>query len=250
VHCGFAGGVVRTSTVAGLQRLTGNRRAAITAAFGRAVLRNRVKVAQAQIVNAERQVIRSVFKGSRKAYVRALQRRRATVEIARGILADELRRRRIAKQSAGQPGLVWAADVTTAAASTATCLRDELPGYGDFPRSNTLDIDVVPLPSFLPFLLRDRRAPAAPQAVVATREAGGAVLLDWSDGREVDHAGYDVYRAATPGGPYTKLTATRLVRSTYRDAAAPLGAVQFYVVRAADTSRNVSAPSSEASSPP
>jgi hypothetical protein len=249
VHCGFAGGVVRSKSIANLQRLTGNRRAAITALFGRAVLGARVRVPSAQVLSVERQVIRVVFKGSRKAYVKALQRRKATVEIARGILADELRRRRIAR-SAGQTALTWAADVTSAAAATAICLRDELPGYGDFPRSNTLDVDVVPLPSFLPFLHRDRKAPAAPQAVVATREAGGAVLLEWTDGREPDLAGYDVYRAATPGGPYTKLTSTPLVRSTYRDARAPTGAVQFYVVRAADTSRNASAASSEASSPP
>jgi hypothetical protein len=171
------------------------------------------------------------------------------VEIARAILADELRRGRIARQHPGA-GLTWAADVMSAIAATAICVRDELPGYGDFPRSNAIEVDVVPLPSFLPFLLRDRKAPAAPQALVATRDEAGAVLLDWADGREPDLAGYEVYRSASPGGPYTKLNSIALVRSTYRDASAPAGAVQFYVVRAVDSSRNVSKASSEASSPP
>ena len=249
VHCGFSGGVVRSNAVAALQRLTGNRRAAITALFAREVLSRSVRVSPAQVLAAERQVIRRSFKGSRTAYVRALQRRKATVEIARAILADELRPARIARQHPGR-GLTWTADIMSAAAATAICLGDELPGYGDFPRSNTLDVDVVPLPSFLPFLLRDRRAPAAPQTVVATRDPGGAVLLDWADGREADLAGYDVYRSTSPGGPYRELNSIALVRSTYRDASAPTGAVQFYAVRAVDSSRNASKASSEASSPP
>lgn len=249
VQCGFTGGAIRSAAVAELHRLTRNRHSAVTALFYRSVLRARVRVPQGQILRAEKQVVARVFHGSRKAYLRALQRRRATLAVARGILADELRRRRAAVQS-GQTALSWAADLTSAAADTAICLRDELPGSGDFPRSNKLEIDVVPLPSLLPFLLRDRTAPAAPQAIVASRDAGAAVLLDWSDGREPDLAGYEVYRRTTASGAYTKLTATPLVRSTYRDASAPAGAVLLYVVRAVDASRNASRPSSEASSPP
>lgn len=251
VHCTFAGGAVRTKAIAELQRLTRDRRAAITALFARGVLGRLVRVPPADLLAAERRVITRVFGGSRKAYLRALSRRRTTLEVARGILGDELRRRRIAaKVTAGQTTLTWTADVTSAASDTAVCFRDELPGSGDFPRSNKLEIDVVPLPSYLRFLLDDRKAPAAPADLVATRDAAGAVLLEWSDGREADLAGYEVYRAATTSGPYTKLTARPLVRSTYRDATAPTGAVNFYVVRAVDTSKNASKPSSEASSPP
>jgi hypothetical protein len=253
VHCTFAGGAVSSKAVAELQRLTRDRHSAVTALFARAVLGARVRVPRAQILKAERQVIERVFRGSRKAYVRALVRRRTTLAIARGILADELRRRRIAAivaHRSAQTALSWAADATAAAADTAICLRDQLPGSGDFPRSNKLEIDVVPLPSLLPFLRRDRTAPTAPRAVVASREAGGAVVLDWSDGRAPDLAGYEVYRGTRPSGPYTKLTAKPLVRSTYRDASAPAGAVVFYVVRAVDASRNASRPSSAVSSPP
>jgi hypothetical protein len=172
------------------------------------------------------------------------------VSVARAVIADELRRRRIAATAAS--ALVWTTDVTSAAADTATCLRDELPGRGDFPRSNSLDIDVVPLPAFLPFLFRDRTAPARPQSPVAAREASGstAIVLDWADGREADLAGYHVFRATSAGGPYTRLTDSPLVRSTFRDASAPAGASLFYVVRAVDTSRNTSGASVEVSAPP
>jgi hypothetical protein len=104
----------------------------------------------------------------------------------------------------------------------------------------------------VPFLLRDRRPPAAPRAVTATRELGtaGAVVVDWSDGREADLAGYRVFRATTPGGPYRLLTRTPIVRSTFRDAGAAPGAAAFYIVRSFDTSANRSGNSAEASVPP
>jgi hypothetical protein len=255
VVCAFPGGAVSSSALAGLTRLTRSRHPALTALFQRAVLRVHVRVRQQEILRAERRVIAQVFRGSRRAYVRALQRRRATVAIARGILADELRRTRIAATLAGQgspqTAIVWSADTTAAAADTVACLRDELPGSGDFPRSDKREIDVVPLAAYLRFLRRDRTPPAAPGAPAAAREAGTtAVLLDWADGREADLIGYHVYRAATAGGPYTRLTDAPLVRSTYRDPSAPAGATLFYVVRAVDTSRNTSGPSSEVSPPP
>ena len=226
VHCTFAGGAVRRASVASLQRLTRDRHAAVTALFARAVLAKSIRVSRAEVLAAERTVIARAFGGSRAAYLTAIKKRRATVEIARGILGDELRRRKVAARASreGKTTLVWAADVTSAAADTAICLRDELPGSGDFPRSNKLEIDTVPLPALLPFLLRDRAAPAAPELVAATRDAGGAVLVDWSDGPAADLAGYDVYRSSTPGGPYTKVNARPLVRSEYRDVAASSGA--------------------------
>jgi hypothetical protein len=253
VSCSFAGGVVRTAAISELTRLIAARHPAVTAAFARAVLRTRVRVPQAAILAAERRVIDRVFKRSRPAYVRALARRRATVAVARGIIEDELRRKRIAATVAPpETAISWTAVVTSAAADTATCLRDDLPGSGDFPRSNSLDIDVVPLPALLPFLFRDRTPPGRAQAPVAAREATGgtAVVLDWPDGRAPDLAGYHVYRATSAGGPYVRLTNSPLVRSTFRDAAAPAGVALFYVVRAVDTSRNASRASPEISAPP
>jgi hypothetical protein len=252
VHCGFPGGVVREQAIRALQRLTGDRRGAVTAAFARAVLQRRASVSARELLSAEAAAVRRSFNGSRPAYVRALERLRATVTLARGVLVDELRRQKLARlaRAEGVAPLEWASRLTAAAADAATCARDELPGYGDFPRSNALDVDVVPLPARLPFLLRDRRRPAAPQGVVATRDAEtGAVVVDWQDGPEVDLAGYRVFRARTPGGPYTLLNGTRIVRSTFRDSGAPATAPAYYVVRAFDTSANRSGNSAEASLP-
>jgi hypothetical protein len=254
VHCRFPGGVVREQAVRTLQRLTRNRHSAVTAAFARAVLERRVRVTAAEVARAEAQVVARSFRGSRAAYVRALQRRRATLAIARGILADELRRQKIARlaRAAGQAPLEWASRLTSAAADAATCARDDLPGYGDFPRLNTLDVDVVPLPSFVPFLLGDRKPPSPPRAVTAVRESGavGSVVVDWADSREADLAGYRVFRATTPGGPYSLLTRTKIVRSTFRDARAPTDVTLYYIVRAFDSSANRSGNSAEASLPP
>jgi hypothetical protein len=251
VHCSFSGGAVRRTAIAELARLTRARHPALTALFARAVLSARVRVMQAEVLRAERAAVARQFRGSRAAYLRALARRRATVAVARGVIGDELRRRRLAATvSSPQTALSVTADATAAAADTATCLRDELPGSGDFPRSNQREIDVVPLPSLLPFLFRDRTPPARPARPVAAREAGStAVVLDWPDGRAADLAGYHVYRATTAGGPYARLTNAPLVRSTYRDPSPPAGAALFYVVRAVDTSVNTSGPSAEVTAP-
>ena len=251
VHCRFPGGTVRESAVVAVQRLTRDRHSAVTATFARAVLERRVRVTAAEIVRAEAAVVARAFRGSRTAYVRALNRRRATLAIARGILADELRRQKIARQAraAGVAPLTWTSDLTSAAANAATCARDDLPGYGDFPRANELDVNVVPLPSLVPFLRADRKPPAAPRGLIVKREAGttNAFVLDWTDGTESDHAGYRVFRSLTPGGPYMEITRTTIVRSTFRDSSVPAGATPYYVVRAFDTSANRSGNSAEAS---
>jgi hypothetical protein len=169
------------------------------------------------------------------------------------VIGDELRRRVIASlpetQAPQRTTLLWSADVEAAAAHDATCLRDELPGTGDFPASNEREVGAVPLPAYLPFLFADRTAPASPQGLVAA-PAAGAIVLDWADSREPDLVGYHVYRAAAPGGPYVRLTETRLPRSAFGDASAPVGVPSYYVVRAVDASRNRSVVSSEVSAIP
>jgi hypothetical protein len=254
VHCRFPGGTVRESAVLAVKRLTRNRHSAVTAAFARAVLERRARVTAAEVVRAEAAVVARAFRGSRTAYVRALTRRRATLAIARGILTDELRRQKIVRlaRNARLAPLAWASELTSAAANGATCMRDDLPGYGDFPRVNELDVNVVPLPALVPFLRADRKPPAAPRSLVVTRETGTtkAIVLDWADGPEADLAGYRVFRSLVPGGPYTELTRTTIVRSTFRDATVPAEATPYYIVRAFDTSANRGGNSAEASLPP
>ncbi|MGE3175343.1 MAG: endonuclease [Planctomycetota bacterium] len=91
----------------------------------------------------------------------------------------------------------------------------------------------------------DVTPPVAPIGLVATTSKF-SVRLDWADNAEPDLAGYRVYRASTSGGPYTQLTATTLATSAYVDLPVQPGAQFHYVVRAVDTSGNVSANSNEA----
>jgi hypothetical protein len=90
------------------------------------------------------------------------------------------------------------------------------------------------------------KAPAAPTGLAAT--SGRSVVdLDWKDNAEADLAGYNVYRSASPGGPYTKLSHALLSRSDYQDANLPHDATYAYVVTAVDAGGGESIRSNEVS---
>ncbi|HEV2292878.1 MAG TPA: carbohydrate-binding protein [Tepidisphaeraceae bacterium] len=86
----------------------------------------------------------------------------------------------------------------------------------------------------------DTTPPAAPSGLTLTPSTGG-ILLDWADNTESDIAGYQVWRAASPSGPFTKLNDTLLTNSTFNDTTAPGGQVSYYAVFALDQSGNPSA---------
>jgi hypothetical protein len=242
VQCTFAGGHVTTRSVARLTRLTKDGQIALTAQFARMALFTAAPVPQQDVLAVERTVVARVFKGNRKAYVRALERRGADAEIARGVIADELRRRALAAQIDASTTLFdWIGARESAAVDTAICLRDELPGIGvPLARGNDRDVGTIPLASFLPFLFRDTTAPATPAAPTVTR-VGALVTLTWQSGGETDLAGYDVFRTV-PGGVAQKVNPIGLVgRATFVDAPAPEGAT--YTLVAVDTSGNRSAAS-------
>jgi hypothetical protein len=251
VACGFAGGRhVATADVDVLQKLTGDRHVALTAAFEQAALRGAASVPEAQVLALEQRVIARTFHGSRHAYLAALSRRHATLGLARAAIRDELRRRAIARRvGATEAPLAWMEDKESALAATATCVHDELPGYGDFPFSDTLDVGVVPLLEYLRFLFADR-TPPAPVVVTVGPATPGAVTLTWADGREPDLAGYAVYRATTSQGPYTRVNTLLRARPTFIDRSLAPGATAYYVVRAVDSSGNLSAPSAQVSAQP
>jgi fibronectin type 3 domain-containing protein len=87
----------------------------------------------------------------------------------------------------------------------------------------------------------DTTPPAAPTGLTATASPAG-IALDWDNNTESDLAGYNVYRASSAGGPFTKITDSPTRPSQYLDATAPSGATSFYEVRAVDTSGNGSDP--------
>jgi hypothetical protein len=247
VYCTLAGRHIRTADVRRLTRLTRDRHAALTALFARAALANAAPVTEEQVLAAEQRAVQLRFGGDRSAYLRALTARHATLGIAREIIRDELRRQALAASLAaggsGQTTLEWEADRESAAAATAICRDDDLPGVGNFPVTDAREIGVVQLPSLLPFLLDDRSAPAAPAGPTATAGTQG-VTLSWQPGPEADLAGYVVERAAFAGGTFLPITGL-LDRPTFVDPVPSTEPPSAYEIVAVDTSGNVSPPSAQ-----
>jgi hypothetical protein len=75
--------------------------------------------------------------------------------------------------------------------------------------------------------------PAAPQGALAH---GGdrSVVLHWNPNAEPSLAGYNVYRATTPQGAYTKLTSRPVATHTFADLTAVNGRINYYRVTAVD----------------
>jgi fibronectin type 3 domain-containing protein len=61
-----------------------------------------------------------------------------------------------------------------------------------------------------------------------------SVTLTWTASTTSGVTGYNVYRSATTGGPYTKLTSTALgaTTTTYTDSSVIAGATYYYVATA------------------
>ena len=90
----------------------------------------------------------------------------------------------------------------------------------------------------------DSDAPAVPTGLAAT-SSYGAILLDWANNGEDDGAGYHVYRAEQPEGPYNWLTAGEPAYiSRYQDDVAVTHVPYYYRVNAVDVYGNESAQSS------
>jgi len=74
-----------------LTSVTGDREIAYTSLFARLVLKGHVALTREEIRRAERAIVTYRFGGSGAAYRRALARAGASPDIARGVIADELR---------------------------------------------------------------------------------------------------------------------------------------------------------------
>ena len=253
-YCAFPDGHVTAAAVDELAAFTGDPHAALTALFARVSLGTAVPITDEQVLAYEQSMIARVFPGGEDAYLRALERRGATVAIARDVIRDELRRREIKRRIIDEQltvtPLEWANDLESDAVGGAICRRDDLPGYGDFPASNVRDVGVVPLLAKLRFLFGDATPPGVPAALVASSQRA-VVTLRWAYGVEQDLAGYRVFRAAASGGPYTALNEELLLaRPLFVDRTAPEGQTSYYVVRAVDTSGRWSVGSAEVTARP
>ncbi|HEV7300165.1 MAG TPA: malectin domain-containing carbohydrate-binding protein, partial [Tepidisphaeraceae bacterium] len=88
--------------------------------------------------------------------------------------------------------------------------------------------------------------PAIPANLSATASTTG-ISLDWNNNSDTDLAGYNVFRASSPSGPYAKVNGSLLSASSYFDGQAPAGAPSYYYVVAVDLSGNSSTESGTAS---
>jgi hypothetical protein len=71
-----------------------------------------------------------------------------------------------------------------------------------------------------------------------------SVVLSWVASTSTV-VGYNVYRGTQSGGPYTLITSSTVLATTYTDTAVQAGATYFYVVTAVDSSSNESSFSNE-----
>jgi hypothetical protein len=254
IQCSLADNRILVSAVKQLTTVTREQHEALTALFARAALQTAAPVLPGQVLAVEQRAIETSFHGSKAGYLHALARQHATPAIARDVIRDQLRRFAIAwqlrKDGSDQTTLQWTDDRESTLANSAICLHDNLPGTGNFPTSDAREIGVVPLPALFPFLFRDKTPPAAP-AQPTTTAAPGQISLAWPYGREPDLAGYEVFRATAPGGPYQQLNGpAALARPAFVDTTAAPGQPNYYVVRSLDSSGNVSAPSPPTSATP
>jgi hypothetical protein len=95
-QCTLAHGRIRQGDLNALQRLTGDRDVAFAALLARIAEARFAPIPRARVLAAEQAVIVQRFGGRRAAYTAAVRRAGADVTLARGAIADELRRAKLA----------------------------------------------------------------------------------------------------------------------------------------------------------
>jgi hypothetical protein len=91
-------GSVRWSAIKPLVGLTGDAELAFSDAYARVLEQRYARVSASDVLAAERSIIAAHFNGSRFAYRAAIAQAKTTLAVARGVIADELRRARIASR--------------------------------------------------------------------------------------------------------------------------------------------------------
>jgi hypothetical protein len=83
---------VRWDVAASISRVTQDTQSGFTAAYSRAIASASARLKGRSVLDAEKAVISLHFHGSRTAYLAALGKAHASAKMARGVIADELRR--------------------------------------------------------------------------------------------------------------------------------------------------------------
>jgi hypothetical protein len=100
-RCVVGGRLIGAGAIGSLARVTGDPSVAFSIMYARAA-ENVTPVSPVQVANAERQLIRLRFGGSRTRYLSALRAAGATTAVARAALEDELRRDKLAATMSGR----------------------------------------------------------------------------------------------------------------------------------------------------
>jgi hypothetical protein len=98
IQCTVGNDRISDSSISQVEALTGDREVAYSAVFARTIERRLASVDLPEVLMAERLLIAARFGGSRPAYQAALARAHVSRSLARGILADELRRAKVAQR--------------------------------------------------------------------------------------------------------------------------------------------------------
>jgi hypothetical protein len=91
-RCTLGANAITLNGIADLRRVTGDAEVSLSALYRRAVESRLAAPTWADVLQAERGIVKRRFRGSRSAYLAAVVRARATLALARGVIADELRR--------------------------------------------------------------------------------------------------------------------------------------------------------------
>lgn len=92
VQCDLGGRVLLQDAIARLTSVTRDREVAVSILFGRLVETEGGAVPLVEVVAAEQAIVRERFGGDRSAYLRAIAKAHATLNVARAVIADELLR--------------------------------------------------------------------------------------------------------------------------------------------------------------
>jgi hypothetical protein len=133
LQCVIGKQVLSNDAIQKLQLLTGERDTAFSALYQRLIESQSTPVPSGDVLAAEGAVIAQAFRGSRAAYLAGLREVHASVAIARGILADQLRR----------------AKVTASASARAPSPSEIQTFYDSYPELLVREVKASPAPTWL-----------------------------------------------------------------------------------------------------
>jgi hypothetical protein len=199
VRCVYGETPLTAAGVASLARVTGDRELALTALVARATERERARVSPSDALAMERRIVGARFGGSTAGYRSALSETGASTAVARGIVADELRRAEIVERLPF--ARVSAGDIARFRATFAPVLAREL--------------QVSPAPSWLPEGSGVALATSAPAAVFAVA-TGRRTTIRTAEGAFVVQARDDTTALGALPSALARLAVTRELRTERR----------------------------------